>query len=231
LKGESARGKSGQVTVRARTNFAASYFAGAGHLAALCREVETSRVGVVFDQLPQGESVRHVYYCIAAVMFAVSALDAYAKEAFYDKKKELRGITEAKRKRAFEKARRRIKLKLKSAPLILVNYESILTLSGLSELDLDATDVKEVRLLIFTRDALVHVQPEWRDEKKTHARIGKALEKIGFSPNPFLPPKSVFFPERCMGYGMAEWATRTATDFANKFRPVVGDDGVFGPYI
>jgi hypothetical protein len=27
------------------------------------------------------------------------------------------------------------------------------------------------------------------------------------------------------------WATRTATNFANKFRPVVGDDGVFGPYI
>ena len=28
----------------------------------------------------------------------------------------------------------------------------------------------------------------------------------------------------------AEWATRTATDFAKRFRPVVGDDGVFGPY-
>ncbi len=218
-------------TTRNRTNFAASYLAAAGHFAALCRDIETSQAGVVFDKLPQGESAKLVYYCVAAVMLAVSALDAYAKEAFYDKKNKLRGVTDDQRKQAVTNAKKRIKDKLGYASSILANYEAIRTLSGLPALDLDAPDVKDVCLLIFTRDGLVHVEPEWRDEKKTHARIGKALQKVGFSPNPFLPPESVFFPERCMGYGLAEWATRKATDFANTFRPVVGDDGVFGPYV
>jgi hypothetical protein len=42
-----------------------------------------------------------------------------------------------------------------------------------------------------------------------------------FSSNPLLPPDNVFFPERCMGYRLAEWPMRPATDFANRFRPVV----------
>ena len=148
-----------------------------------------------------------MHCCTAALFFSVASLEANINEIFFDSKQhfvnqtpelitELWGLLEEKP--------------------ILEKYQSVLVLKGLDKFVKGAPPYQDVDSLIKARNALVHFKPEWDDEQETLKKVGTRLAGK-FELSPFFGEGDPVFPHRCMTYGCAQWAVRTALDFMEAF--------------
>ncbi|WP_141658569.1 hypothetical protein [Streptomyces mutabilis] len=74
------------------------------------------------------------------------------------------------------------------------------------------------------RNALVHYRPEWRavGGGRGDDRIAKDLTNLSIAPHPFATEGHSFFPDRCLGHGLASWAWKTSLAFTDDFLTRVG---------
>ena len=96
---------------------------------------------------------------------------------------------------------------------VLAKYQHVLRLAEKPLFDEGKTPFQETSYLLDLRNALIHYKPEWivahtkgLDQKLVHELERKLRGK--FNTNPFIKEGQVFFPNKCLSHGCAEWATK-----------------------
>ena len=177
---------------------------------------------------------KHASYVTASILSAVAFLESTINEFYYvanDKVLETKRMPEEYRDKlsalwTVERFRKGAK--------ILEKYQSALKLLNLKQFDEGKDPFQSVNLLIDLRNALVHYRPETTviRPNPSNYQISYLERKLRnkFKPNPFVPKFPVypssqpsrtadypFFPERCLGYGCAKWASISCLSFVNDF--------------
>ena len=110
---------------------------------------------------------------------------------------------------------------------ILEKYQLAVELLGKPALEEGEQAFQNARLLIDLRNSLVHYEPDWvvTEAGPTSERQLQQLEKRlkgKFELCAWTAEDALFFPERCLSAGCAEWATRSAVTFAQSFFDRIG---------
>ena len=105
---------------------------------------------------------------------------------------------------------------------ILNKYQVALTVARRELFDKGRAPYQNVTLVVQLRNRLIHFEPEYLPlHLPGAAGTGHSFEDrlIGkFALNPWSKNFIAnFFPEKCLGYGCAKWATESVIDFANEF--------------
>lgn len=200
-----------------RSNLSAWHIIAAANFARNAWQIETANSGKPFGDFYQ-EIASNV---MAAVFFAVAALEANINELFKDSDKS---IPEQNQELAEE-----IWNLFEQKKSILEKYDLALLLKGKKRLDKSISVYQNAEGLIILRNELVHFKPEWSYEQKKHKRIENWLTGK-FQLSPFLTSEATFFPKRIMSHGCAEWAVKTALEFRTHFSNVSGLSDSFAPY-
>ena len=78
--------------------------------------------------------------------------------------------------------------------------------------------------LMRLRNALVHFKPEWDDDLRDHRSLEQRLSQL--FPVSALADRAegqmVWFPNKCLGAGCAEWAIESAIKFSKQFVTTLG---------
>lgn len=180
-------------TLHQRHNMALQHFLGASHF---CREVQ--RIEQENKGKPFGPFFEQIIWNFSScVILCVSSVEAYLNETMDD--------------RDFDDDL----VRLIERTNTLDRYVYFLKLSGRSPLVRGSQPAQFMAALIDLRNALVHFKPEWDYEPKKHKTLENKLPKLPNSP--FLEPSAVFFPQRCMTYGYAEWSVTCTYSFLEEF--------------
>lgn len=202
------------ATGRARDNFSNTHLLNAHRFALRVHEVETANLGQPFGEFY--EPIRAD--CIACVLSAVAALEAYLGEVGFEPTTHFPGqpaqVVEAW-------------LNLIEFKPFIERLKLLALLNGKALPDFSRNPGQNVVLLVKLRNALVHYNPEWPDEQKAQLALGKSL-KSKFPLSPFFGPSEPIFPRACMSYGCSKWAVETVRDFIVEYAKVNGwQAGVF----
>jgi hypothetical protein len=215
----------GSASARMRTHFNVQHMVAAAYFARSTLEIEPNHAADLVDGEPY---FAHRAYVTGAVLSAVASLEATINELFID--------AQNPGSPTFEGADPRIpgllaeesweEIEGKST---LCKYQKALTLVKKQEFDRGAPAYQDADALIQLRNALVHYKPEWNTEQKKHRKIEDRL-KGRFAPNPFTGPNDVFFPNKCLGYGCAEWAVNSGVTFIESLLGQLGLPSIFRNY-
>lgn len=100
----------------------------------------------------------------------------------------------------------------------LSRYQMVLHLLDREPFDRGTQPFQDADLLVTLRNALLHYKPRWRagaGSGLSDISLDKRLAQRQFSLNPLFPDINPFFPDRCLSFGCANWAVRSAFRFAN----------------
>ena len=103
----------------------------------------------------------------------------------------------------------------------LSKYETALSLAGKQPFDRGAKVYLDASSLFALRNALIHYKAEWTTDQDVHRGLEQRLSAC-FEPNPHAPKESPYIPYKCLGYGCAAWAVRTAVAFTYDFGTRMG---------
>lgn len=152
-------------------------------------------------------------YVIAAVMSAVSGLEAFVNELYIEVRDG-----EPKTMGKFEDRSISLMVQLwddiERLP-ILEKYQRALLLSGLPPFERGRPPFQEADSLVKLRDNLIHYRPEWNDSQGRHETLERRLQDR-FSLNP-TSEGELWFPHQCLSAGCAAWAGRVAAEFMRDF--------------
>ena len=112
---------------------------------------------------------------------------------------------------------------------VLKKYQKTLELLDKEQINEKSELYDNVSILVELRNTLMHFKPEWNaihspylseneNQHKLTSRLEGKFEISIFFTNSGNP----FFPDKCMGYGCAEWALRNAVMFVDEFYTRVG---------
>jgi len=104
----------------------------------------------------------------------------------------------------------------------LEKYDAVISAKGLERFNKGDNPYQNAALLIKLRNELVHFHPEWHNQQKRHAKLGKDLRgRFDFSP--FIAEENgVDFPQRFVGHGCTQWAVSSALTFMESFASRIG---------
>lgn len=213
---------SGSASVRANpsvmSNLSVWHLIAAADFAHRAGEIETMNAGKAFGSFYQ-EIASNV---MGAIFFAVAALEASINELFKDSKTMISEQAEDLTQEIWDLFEQKTRL--------LDKYELALLLKGKGKLDRGIDIFANTTGLISLRNALVHFKPEWSHEQKKHKSIEAKLSGK-FPVSPFMSAGDTFFPKKCMSYGCAEWAVKTALKFTTHFCNQAGLPDRFAPFL
>ena len=111
----------------------------------------------------------------------------------------------------------------------LKKYQKTLELLDKEKFDEVSELFENVSLLIELRNTLMHFKPEWdsihspyMSENDNQHRLTSKLESKFELSIFFRSTGNPFFPNKCMGYGCAEWALRNTVIFVDEFYRRIG---------
>lgn len=169
--------------------------------------------------------VEHRAYILSSVINIVSFLETYINEFYSDISENMlsafEGIQKSKAKLISKLWKRNIPRTAKYS--ILDKYEIALDLLSKVNFDSSKYPYQDVNSLIKLRNTLVHQESEWlypagskiKEKNLTH-KIEKSLEGK-FNLNSVTGEGNMFFPDKCLGYGCANWAIKCSIDFVLEF--------------
>ena len=99
---------------------------------------------------------------------------------------------------------------------ILHKYQVALSLADADSYDESKPPYVDADSMLRLRDALLSGTPDWEDKRGKLQTLEKRL-RTKFAPNALAPPKSAWFPDRCLGAGCALWAVKTVQAFSDDF--------------
>ncbi|GCL35521.1 hypothetical protein SR1949_06170 [Sphaerospermopsis reniformis] len=115
----------------------------------------------------------------------------------------------------------------------LEKFQIFLSAAGKEMLDKGSSHYQDVEKLITIRNVLIHYKPQMMV-------IGSSIESIPttkkfnglnfhqlelenkFPQNPLFEEYNPYFPDRCLGYGCAQWAANSSVKFVKKFYNKLG---------
>ncbi|MEU4082632.1 hypothetical protein [Streptomyces venezuelae] len=114
-------------------------------------------------------------------------------------------------------------------PSLLDRAQLVLHLLRRPPFDRGEAPFQTADVLRRLRNALVHYRPEWRPVGAGVAddRIARTLASLPIAPHPFATEGHPFFPDRCLGHGLASWAWRTSLAFTDDFLTRVGVQPIY----
>ena len=112
----------------------------------------------------------------------------------------------------------------------LSRYQMVLHLLDREPFDRGAQLFQDADLLVALRNALLHYKPRWRPgagSGLSEMSLDKRLAQRQFPLSPLFPDVNPFFPDRCLSFGCANWAVRSAIRFANEFHTRLSIEPVY----
>ncbi|MBD2505387.1 hypothetical protein [Anabaena azotica] len=115
----------------------------------------------------------------------------------------------------------------------LEKFHKVLSVAGKQALDKGSSPYQDINFLIKIRNVLMHYKPQMIIQssdfepipitKKFNELNFHALESANkFPQNPLFEEYSPYFPDRCLGYGCAQWAANSSVKFVKKFYNTLG---------
>ena len=164
--------------------------------------------------ISEDDRKRHQAYVVGAIISAIAALEAsineFYQEAVDKSRNTLPGLTD----RQFELLAE-LWTQIERRP-ILHKYQVALLAAEADIFDKGAPPYQDVYNLVKLREALVHYKPQWDDEKGHHTNLESRL-RDKFPLNALSQPRSLWFPQRCLGFGCANWGLNTVSEFISEF--------------
>lgn len=202
------------VDIRVKENLAVQHFRSALRLATQCKDIEQAEQHLDWPQ-PGWEASKT--FSVAAIMLAVSALEASVNELFLEAVDANRNSLES-----LSKDHLGILAVLwheVEQNSTLSKYQVVLPACGREKMDQGLEPYQAASALTKLRNALVHFKPEWDDEARQHLALEKLLK--GRFPDSQLTARMSgrmrWFPGKCLGAGAALWAVETVSDFSIEF--------------
>lgn len=184
-------------------NLAVHHMMGAALFSKRVREIEEQNKGQPFG--PFFSEI--IWNASAATFLTVAAIEAYINEIFLSANthfpSKIAQVVDGRWKKIAHFQ-------------TLKKYQEALRLKGKEGIPKGCSIYQNIASLIEARNALIHFQPQWHDESRSHRRIANLL-KGKFDTSPFMDQGASFFPDKCMTYGYVKWAIDTAMAFANEF--------------
>jgi len=112
---------------------------------------------------------------------------------------------------------------------LLDKYDAVLNMVEAKTFDRGHNPAQDGTLLIRLRNTLVHFEPQWEEVGTTTREVAKQLQKKGLPENALAPRAGLYFPNRCLGHGLAVWGVTTALDLADEFYRRVGLPAIYEP--
>jgi hypothetical protein len=162
--------------------------------------------------------------CVVSVMMSAAAVEAFGNELLFDKEKGFAGLNYKQQQadlKHYVTQHSRKSLNTAGPLKVCDGYLRKGMHAGLDIKKRGSVD-EEAHALFRARNAFVHYWPEWSGQTVLHAEVG-ALLAGRFSDGPQkLPPNSGLFPDRCLGFGSARWAVRSAIAFIRSMESRAG---------
>ncbi|MBD2093603.1 hypothetical protein H6F90_00340 [Trichocoleus sp. FACHB-591] len=110
----------------------------------------------------------------------------------------------------------------------LEKFQIALSISKKQVLDPAASPYQDIKYLVSMRNTLMHYKPQKIVSQSNIPSI-PVTEKINglnfaalesankFEQNPLFEGGNAYFPDRCLGYGCAQWASNSSFNFVQKF--------------
>jgi hypothetical protein len=214
------------IEIKSRTYYSLQHIQSAALFTRLCANIEKNYNGVFNDELFS----EHRAYVTGTILSVVSFLEAAINEIFAD-------IADGINDKITNCFNLRSKIQISSlwdmgiprtaSYPILEKYQIALLLADKKVLDKGKNPFQDVLLIIKLRNSLTHYEPEWithqlEDNKDSYVPhdFEKKL-KSKFPLNPLLSGNP-FYPDKCLGYGCAEWAVVSGINFADEFFKELG---------
>jgi hypothetical protein len=190
------------ATGRSRMNFANSHLVGANHLALVVQQIEISNAGN-----PWGDFYEPMLANASAViMLTVASLEAFLAELQFEPEARFSTQSPELKDEFFELIDRRP---------IPDRFCLLAMLNGRPKPDFGRRPGQDVATLIDLRNALVHYDPEWSDEKGKHSSLSARLA-YKFDRCAWLPDEPLF-PRAWVSYSCCQWAVKAVRDFVLEY--------------
>lgn len=205
------------VTVVMRVYFSSYHLRAAKHLSELARNAENEE-----GRRPRFD-IRHRAYVTNSIFSAVGFLEAVINELFQDvadgHESYISALgTDGKRQRSELWQAARGKNQRRGT---LEKYQEALGCLGINQFDKNQPPYQDAALVRDLRNKLVHYQP-----KSLGGRIKHSLDSLlsgKFQDNKLMEGSgNPWFPDKCLGYGCAEWSVRAVSAFADEFFSRIG---------
>jgi len=175
------------------------------------------------DSIPSEVQSHHRAYVTGCVFSTASFLEAQINEIFTDAADNQRGFIHPLGDKILILAEMwRLGVPRTASYPILKKYEIALALAEKGKLDRGALVYRNISLLIWIRNALIHYEPISSTSTAETSKTPERKFRGKFALNPLTGSKTPFFPERCMGFGCAKWAVECSIDFVDHFCSQLG---------
>jgi hypothetical protein len=204
------RGQSSlSASIRMKRNFSEQHLRAAELFAHEARKIESEK-----REIEITEWFRHSGYVTAAVLSAVAYLEAWINELYQsaiDRESNILRTFDTNLFRLFGE----VWEYLEKHPT-LEKYQIALLLAGKEPFATGAQPYQDADDLIELRNCLVHYKSKWVEVGKPQ-HLEKRLRHKNFSLNPYIGTGGMWFPDRCLGAGCAEWSVNAARCFSDGF--------------
>jgi hypothetical protein len=208
------------LRVSMRPYFSSHLMSSAARLAALAKQIEDQHSGAPrFD-------LEHRIYVLSSIITSVGFLEAMINELFQDAFDDYApndgAITPLS-----SNTRQLMKEYWRATDLgkrgeALDKYQALLAFAGQPSMDKGRLPYQDAKLTVQLRNAIVHFRPEELSADKP-ADMEKSLRPRRFAENRLMEGSDRFWwPDRCLGWGCADWSLRAVTALADHVVNAVG---------
>jgi hypothetical protein len=188
-----------------------------------CSEIERQNT---INTIDPEVRILHQAYVLNSIISSVAFLEAFINELFCDSQENIEYIKKSLDNASVTRLSRMWELEVpKTASYKIVQkYQIALTLTDKIAFGENDEIFQDIKTLTKLRNELIHYEPKWIEifddpinERNNMINIGKRLQHKKISHNPFVEAGRPYFPDKCLGYGCAQWAVMSSLTFCEKF--------------
>lgn len=219
------------ISIKSRTYFSIQHILSAALFARYTYGIEKNYNGVFSNELFS----QHRAYVTGSILSSVFFLEATINELFADTMESNSAIAKKLHPTTIQLMAKMWKLEVPRTAnyKILQKYQIALVLAQNQIFDPGASFYQNVNLLVKLRNDLVHFEPEWSKLPSSDDfgpddihRYEKTLREK-FTVNPLTSQGNPYYPDKCLGYGCAEWSVISSVKFTDEFFSRMG---LISPY-
>ncbi len=189
------------------------------HLWAAKHFLETSKqIEESITELPAID-MRHRAFIINSIFSSVAFAEAAINEIFQDALDNHHSYIGSLGRDKIELLAdywRMTEIENKSHISILDKYQLVLRFCGIAPFRKDKNPYQDANLTIKLRNALIHYKPESFSPDKPH-KLGNQLQWKFPQNNLMSKSGNPYFPDKCLGYGCANWSCKSIEKFTDLF--------------
>ena len=209
------------VSISTRTYFSIQHLESAALFARNAYDIEKNYNGIFSVELFS----QHRAYVTGSILSSAFFLEAAINELFADTVEPNSEIAKKIDPTTFQMLGKMWNLGVPRTAgfTILQKYEIALSVAQKQVFDCGKAPYQDVGLLVRLRNSLVHYEPEWIKTPSSDDFGPDDIHKYekGFTGkflvNPLAGQGNPFYPDKCLGYGCAEWAVNSSINFADDF--------------